>query len=75
LLYATSDRDGHWCIWAQRLHPASRQRVGAPFAVFHAHNPRLSLASERELSLAGNKMIFGIGDRTGNIWMEEWKEH
>jgi serine/threonine protein kinase/Tol biopolymer transport system component len=75
LLYATSYRDGHWCIWAQRLHSATRQRVGAPFAVFHSHNPRLSLASERELSIADNKMVFGMGDRTGNIWMAEWKEH
>lgn len=37
LLYATSSRDGHWCIWAQRLHSTTRQRVGAPFAVFHSH--------------------------------------
>ena len=74
LLYATSYRDGHYCIWARRLHPATRQPVGAPFAVFHFHNARLSLASEQELSIAGNKMVFSMGERTANIWMAEWKE-
>lgn len=76
LLYATSKRDGHLCIWAQRLNPVTKRPVGAPFPVFHSHNTRLSLANQTEntLSLAGNKMVFSMGERAGNIWMAEWKE-
>jgi Tol biopolymer transport system component len=74
LLYATSYRDGHWCIWARRLDPITRQPVGEPIPVLHAHSPRLSLASEPELGIAGSKMVFSMAERTGNIWMAEWKE-
>jgi Tol biopolymer transport system component len=75
LLYASSDRDGHSCIWAQRLHPVTKRPVGAPFAVFHSHNARPSLATpEFWLSVAGDRMVFSMGERTGNIWMAEWKE-
>jgi Tol biopolymer transport system component/DNA-binding winged helix-turn-helix (wHTH) protein len=74
LLYATSYRDGHWCIWARHLDPGTQQPVGEPFPVFHAHSPRLLLASERELSIAGSKMVLGLAERTGNVWMAQWKE-
>lgn len=76
LLYATSKRDGHLCIWAQRLHPVTKRPVGVPFAVFHSHDARLSLANQTEntLSLAGNTIVFSMGERTGNIWMAEWNE-
>lgn len=74
LLYAVSYIDGHKCIWARHFDPRTQQPVGELFPVFHAHSPRLVLASEQELSLAGGKMVLGMTDRTGNIWMAEWKE-
>jgi serine/threonine protein kinase/Tol biopolymer transport system component len=74
LLYASSDRDGHFCIWAQRLHPVTKRPVGAPFAVFHSHNARLSLATpDFWMSVAGDRMVFSMGERTGNIWMAEFR--
>ncbi len=76
LVYSFSHRDGYRCIWAQRLDPATKQPVGAPFAVFHSHNARLSLSNPTEVSLgiSGDEMVFNMGERTGNIWMAEWKE-
>ncbi len=76
LLYVLSGRDGHLCIWAQRLHPSTKRPVGTPFGVFHSHNARRSLANQTEatLSIGGNKMVFSMGERTGNIWIAEWKE-
>ncbi len=75
MLYAISDRDRHTCIWAQRLDPATKHPVGAPFAMFHSHNARLSLANQDSLRLvvAGVRMAFSMGERTGNIWMAEFK--
>jgi Tol biopolymer transport system component len=75
LVYATSGRDGHMCIWAQRVHPVTKRPVGAPFAVFHSHNARRSLATATEfwMSVAGGRMVFSMGERTGNIWMADFK--
>jgi Tol biopolymer transport system component/DNA-binding winged helix-turn-helix (wHTH) protein len=73
LIYVVSYSDGHGCIWARRLDPGTQHPVGEPFPVFHAHRPRLLLASQQELSIAGNKMVLGMSERTGNIWMAEWK--
>jgi Tol biopolymer transport system component len=74
LVYTFSGRDGFLCIWAQRLDPATKQPVGAPFAVFHSHNARVSLSNQTEVSLAigPDKMLFNMGEHTGNIWMAEW---
>jgi Tol biopolymer transport system component len=74
-LYMISGRDGFACIWAQRLDPATKRPVGAPFAVFHSHNPRVSLYNATDLALAigPDRMLFHMGEHTGNIWMAEWK--
>ena len=75
LVYATSRRDGHECIWAQHLDPHTKRPLGSPFAVFHSHDARLSLVNETEttLGIAGKRLVFSMGERTGNIWMAEWK--
>lgn len=77
LLYVTSWRDGHLCIWARHLDPATKRPVGEPFAVFHSHSTRLSLSNQIEhvVAVGKNKLIFSMGERTGNIWMAEWKKH
>jgi Tol biopolymer transport system component len=53
LIYALSGRDGFWCIWAQRVDASMKRPVGAPFAVFHSHNPRLSLTNREDLVAIG----------------------
>jgi hypothetical protein len=75
MVYGPSGRDGRLCIWAQRLNPVTKRPIGVPFPVFHSHNARLSLgnATEGWLSVAGSRMVFSMGERTGNIWMAEWK--
>jgi len=74
LLYVLSWRDGHSCIWARHLHATTKQPVDEPFAVFHFHGtrPSLSYQTDRTLSAGSNKLVFGMGERTGNIWMAEW---
>jgi serine/threonine protein kinase len=76
LVYQRSNRDGYLCIWAQRLDAASKRPVGPPIAVFHSHNARLSLTNQTEgrfFDVAGGTLVFSMGERTGNIWMAEWK--
>jgi Tol biopolymer transport system component len=73
LLYFIGDRDGSRCIWAQRLHSATKQPVGPPFAVQHFHNARRSLSSvplsALDICVARDKLVFNMGTLTGNLWM------
>jgi len=76
LLYYQSDRDGSKCIWAQHLNPDTKNPVGEPFGVYHSHNARLALgnitgAPRVWVSVARDKMVFSMGELSGNIWMME----
>jgi Tol biopolymer transport system component/predicted Ser/Thr protein kinase len=72
LMYFTSERDGFRCIWAQRLHPATKTPAGPPFNVHHFHISRRSLMNvglgPLEISVARNALVFNLGEITGNVW-------
>ncbi len=77
LLYFTSDRDGFRCIYAQRLEAAGKRPVGSMFPVFHSHSARLCLLNVElglgEISVAPDRLVFTMGERTGNVWMAEFR--
>ncbi len=66
-LYFTSHRDGHSCLWAQRLDPATHHPAGDPFAIQHFHG-RLSYQAGG-WSAAGGRIVLVLAENTGNIWM------
>jgi len=76
LMFFTSDRDGFRCIWAQRLtndmHPS-----GSPFAVYHFHSQRRSLANlpigRMSLAVGSGTLVFNQGENTGNVWLYDPK--
>jgi Tol biopolymer transport system component len=76
LLYFVSHRDGFRCLWAQRLDPITKRPVGAAFEVFPSHRARLSFmnvdVTGLEFSVAREKIVFNLGELTGNIWMAEF---
>ena len=70
----TSDRDGlSRCLWVQRLNPETKRPLGAPQALYHFHDPRRSIMAAgfaySELALARDRLVFPLGEVTGNIWM------
>ena len=74
LLYFLSEREGYRCIWAQRLDPTTKRPKGDAFAVFHSHRSRLSLKNYSDsgwsgLSIARDRLVFTMSERTGNVWM------
>jgi hypothetical protein len=74
LLYFLSERDGFRCVWAERLNPASKNPVGAPFPVYHFHHARRSLTGlgrgrGEVMSVARDRILLAVGEVTGNIWM------
>jgi Tol biopolymer transport system component len=72
LLYFLSTRDGHNCIWSQRL-DSGRHSTGEPSAVVHLHAARRNLdvndTGPIGLSVAQGRLIFAMAEVTGNIWM------
>ena len=66
-LYFTSARDGHACVWAQRLDPHSHRPVGAAFAVQHFHGR--ATYQQEGWSAAGDRIAAVLVDGTKNIWM------
>jgi eukaryotic-like serine/threonine-protein kinase len=79
-LYFLSDRDGFRCIWAQRLHGASRHPAGAPFPVLHAHHARRTLTrvsggpAAIGLSVTRDRLLFSQSELTGNVWVSSWAD-
>jgi Tol biopolymer transport system component len=71
LVYGVSDHDGFNCIWAQRVDRATKRPVGSPLPIFHSHGARLTVGGW--ISLGREKMVFDMAERTGNIWMAQWK--
>jgi Tol biopolymer transport system component len=66
-LYFTSARDGHFCLWGQRIDASSHRPVGEPFAVQHFHG-RVSYQQGGWSAVAGRIAMVLVED-TGNIWM------
>lgn len=72
-LYFISYEDKQPCIWAQQLHPKSKQPVEAPVHVFGTHTP-----SRREqrwpYGLGPDRIYLSVQERTSNIWLAESAE-
>jgi Tol biopolymer transport system component len=66
-LYFTSSRDGHSCLWGQRLEASPHRLVSEPFAVQHLHG-RVSY-QQLGWSAAGGRIGLVLTENTGNIWM------
>jgi eukaryotic-like serine/threonine-protein kinase len=74
LLYFTSDEDGFRCIWAQRL-DLKKKPVGPAFEVYPLHSAVRSMmdvpVQMLEISIAPNRLVFPLSERTGSIWLAE----
>ncbi len=72
-VYFISNRDGFFCIWAQRV-DKSKHPMGGPVAISHFHGSRLSVGNVGsggviELSVARDKIAINLGELTGNLWV------
>src|SRR5262249_29636170 len=67
-LYFTSSRDGHSCLWGQRLDASSHRPVGEPFAVQHFHG-RVYYWQDGGWSSAGGRITLVLAEDAGSIWM------
>ena len=76
-LYFMASIDGYSCLWRQVLEPSTKRPIGDPTAVHHMHGARRSITyiapGFAEISVARDRIVFPMAERTGNIWMAEWK--
>jgi Tol biopolymer transport system component len=75
-IYFLSDRDGFRCIWARNLDRKTKQPLGLIYPVLHLHSASLSLlqipnTGRVSICSVGGKLIFAMGELTGNLWMTE----
>lgn len=73
VLYFLSDRDGHRCVWAQRL-DAELRPINRPFPINHFHEAAFSLREvgspgQVGLTLEGKTIFLSVAQNTGNIWL------
>ncbi len=75
LLYFWSNSDGSPCLWAQRLAPATKEPIDAPFAIQHFHSRGLSWRNlylgAPDIAVGRNRIVFNLGEHTGNVWMTD----
>jgi serine/threonine protein kinase len=73
LLYFWSNRDGSPCLWAQRLEATTKRPRDSPLLIQHFHSRGLSWRNlylgAPSIAVARDKIIFNLGEHTGNIWM------
>ena len=71
-LYYLSDRDDFICVWAQSLDPDTREPVGDPFPVVHAHTASIAMSTIRRsmwtLEVAKDRLVFNAGEMTGDVY-------
>lgn len=77
LIYFMSHRDGYRCLWAQHVDSDTKHPIGEPFGIMHFHSARLSMMNlatcPLEIDVAKDKIIFNLGEVTGNIWLASTK--
>jgi Tol biopolymer transport system component len=76
VLFMNSTRDGFDCLWAQRLDAATKQPIGTPIAIFHAHSARLPIPNGYDyFSVGRDRLLFNLDEHTADIWLAEWNDH
>ena len=73
LLYYFSFRDGNFCLYAQRVDPASMRSIGPFREVLHFHHPRLRAAAGAAAynDVHAEYVYVSLTETVGNIWMLE----
>ena len=66
-LYFTSSRDGHVCLWRQRLDPHSHRPMGEAVGVQHFHER--AMHGFRIWSAAGGRLAVTLMENSGNVWL------
>ena len=72
-LYYLSNRDGGFCVWAQRIDRQTGHPLGDAVGVWHFHEARRSTMRmplpARSVGVARNRLVVSVGEGAGNVWL------
>ena len=68
-IYFVSDRDGHIAILSQRLDPQTKHPLGKPASLYVFSSSLRFPENMLWISVAQDKIVFSLEERTGSIWM------
>jgi hypothetical protein len=71
LLYFFSTLDGFWCIYGQRLAPATKKIVGEPFEVYHSDGRLRPRPSAFSGPANPSRLILSVAERSSNVWLPQ----
>jgi Tol biopolymer transport system component len=72
-VYFLSSRDGHACIWNQRVHPLTKHPIGPPTPYEHRHSLSFDFfrLGRTELSVARNSIIISVPEVVSDLWIKQ----
>ena len=70
-LYFLSRRDGFWCIWSQRLDPATMKPAGEIAILRHLHERSAGSPQTFGYAMSADHLYFPLAEFKGNIWLAE----
>src|SRR5579884_692187 len=69
-LYFPSERDGHRCLWGQRIDPVTHRPAGEPFVAWHFHGREsYAYCCQDGWSAAAGRIAIALKQDTGNVWL------
>ena len=71
LLYFITGRNEFQDLWAMRLDPQTKRRMGEPFEVMSFHSARRPLISAFGKAVTKDRLFIALQEFTGNIWVAE----
>jgi hypothetical protein len=68
IVYYGSNRDGFFCVWAQRITEQGKP-LGKPFAAFHNHaSSDLKHYRQSHVTAAPGRLYMMLGEVKGDLW-------
>ena len=72
-VYFLSSRDGHTCIWNQKLNPLTKYPIGPPIPFEHLHGLSFDFfrLGRTQLSVSKTRIIISIPEVYSDLWIKQ----
>jgi hypothetical protein len=79
ILYYLSERDDFMCVWARPLDPMTKEPIGEPFTVAHAHTSSMRMFALQRLmwtlDVGDDRLVFNASEAKGNVYTAMLEPH
>ncbi len=71
-VYYLSERDDFICVWGLSLDPVTKEPLGEPFSVAHAHSSSMKMLPFAKhmwtLEVGADRLVFNAGEMSGDVY-------